>query len=322
MLIAIIIVALVVIAAVVAVPRLRGRSRPVRRVPVRRQEPVDRADETEIREARHLPREERVLIEEGQAIRAEVEARVADERPAAAANRAVGDRRTAEEIAWQVEQEQRERYPSTYGAPGPAQGEPGYVDGAPGYDGRPADYVDGGPGYVDGGPSYVEGGPGYVERPRGYAGRAPGDVERPDGYAGRAPGYVEPPDGYAGRVPGYVEQPGGYAGRAPGYGERPAGYVEGRDELAWQLERDRRERFPEDYPAAGRGAAGPIGGGLQPGLLPVSDALELQLQDAAVRSRQRVRPVGPRPATPRERRHARFAGSSRDAVEQDDERWT
>ncbi|MGI8803029.1 MAG: hypothetical protein ACR2KV_12795 [Solirubrobacteraceae bacterium] len=188
----IVLVALLVVAAVTAVPRLRERSR-LRggRVPGRRPAAEDPA-EAEVRADRSRPREERKLIAEGEAIREQVEARLARERPAAV-HREVGRDPLAErdEIAAELAQEHRDRYPASYGA---------------------AD------------------------------------------------------------------------GRAVAPSRR--GPIGARDELAWQLERDERERHPERYPAAGVGPAGGglAGGGLQPELPPVSDALELRLQEVAARA--------------------------------------
>ncbi len=227
LLLAVVVIAvLLAVAVVVALPRLRpGRGRR----PLAARHPAAAAEpraEAEVADRGRRPREERQLIAEGEAIREHVEARLAAEpRPTAYPVErdplAAGDER-----AWQLEQEQRERYPSTYRA---AAG--GYVPAAEPVYGRP-------------------------------------DVPGPP-----------------------VES--------------------ARDELAWQIERDRRERHPADYPVAGElgSPVGPRGGGLQPEMPPVSDALELQLQEIAVRERA-LRPAGRR----------RFVRGRRGAVDPEDPR--
>ena len=227
LLLAVVVIAvLLAVAVAVAMPRLRaGRGR--RPLAARRPSTDGVAAsrrETEVADDARRPREERRLIAEGEAIREHVEARLAatERRPAYAVDPLV----ERDELARQLEQEQRERYPATYGTAGA-----GYV--------APADDPVDGPPAVPGGP--VQG---------------------------------------------------------------------ARDELAWQIERDRRERHPADYPVGGGlRPVGPAGSALQPAMPPVSDALELQLQEVAVRSR------GGRPAGGR-----RFVRSRRGAVDPEDPR--
>jgi hypothetical protein len=125
-----------------------------------------------------------------------------------------------------------------------------------------------------GAPAYVE--PAHVDPAYGDA-------------AYGAPGHVDPGYGNAAYVdPAYGN---------PAYGDpvvappaaRPV--LSARDQLAWQVEQDQRARYPEAYPPHRAGRVAPLGGGLQPQMPAVSDALELQLQEIAVRSRGQ-RPAG------------------------------
>jgi hypothetical protein len=253
----VVIVVLLAVVAVVALPRLRGRSLARGRRPVARREPVVAAETAEVeREDRRRPRRERTLIAEGEAIREHVEARLASERAAGARPIGPDPLREGDEIAWQREQEERRRHPSSYGdaAYGPAAA--GQV-----------------PAYGD--PAY--GDPAYGGA--AYGGAAYGDPA------------VVPPRG------------------------RPV--LSARDQLAWQLEQDQRARYPEEYPPSRPGMVEPVGGGVEPGILPVSDALELQLQEIAVRSRGRVSPAV-RPAAVG-RRPARFGRSRRRVAEDPDD---
>ncbi len=193
----------------------RRRSRPAGAAPTRRPAVADELAETEIRHEPVIPREQPTLISEGEAIRARVEARLRREPPRAFEPAA--PLAGPVDLAWQVEQEQRDRYPSSYHADGVAP---------------------------------------------------------------------------------------------------PAGVLAARDQLAWQIEQDDRRRNPGAYPPSRTGLAGPIGGGLQPEMLPVSDALELQLQEIALRSRTPVAPAT-RPAPAARRRRPGFVRSRRRADDPD-----
>ena len=188
-----VVLAVVLVGSLVAfaLSRRRAGSRPAVAGPRRPPAVADELARTEVRDEAVRHPEQPTLISEGEAIREQVEARLHRERPVGSP--ALGSVPLAgrDDLAWQIEQEQRERYPSTYGA---------------------AD--------------------------------------------------------------------------AP-----PAGLLAARDQLAWQIEQDERRRFPDAYPTSRHGLAGPIGGGLQPEMLQVSDALELQLQEIALRSRPPVAPA-------------------------------
>ena len=183
----IVLVVLIGVVLLVARPRMGGR--PGRRRPSRLRSDEDLP--TEAVRGERLSREERVLVREGEAIRDHVEAELR-------ASGALGPRRivadpstSGDALAWQVEQEQRERYPASFGA----------------------------------------------------AGR---DAAVP-----------------------------------------PRTSLSARDELARQIEYDRAERdgVASRDGASRDGVARPMSNGLQPELLPVSDPLELQLQEIAVESR-------------------------------------
>jgi hypothetical protein len=202
------------VGATVVFALSRRRSRPAAPVPAG---PPVVADELAEAEARHepvRPREQPTLISEGEAIREQVEARLQRERPRA--YEPVAPLAGHEDLAGQIERDQRDRYPSTYAADGSV---------------------------------------------------------------------------------------------AP-----PADVLAARDQLAWQIEQDERRRFPDTYPPSRHGLGGPIGGGLQPEMLPVSDALELQLQEIALRSRTPVAPAT-RPAA--RRRRSGFARSRRRVADAD-----
>ncbi len=198
----IIAVVLVGAVAVFALSRRRGGSRPAAPAPRRPPAVADDLTATEVPVEPVRPHEQPTLISEGEAIRDEVEAGLRRERPVGYPAVESVPLAGRDDLAWQIEQEQRDRYPSTYAT---------------------AD--------------------------------------------------------------------------AP-----PAGLLAARDQLAWQIEQDELRRNPGAYPRTRHGLAGPRGGGLQPEMLPVSDALELQLQEIALRSRT---PVARPPAAVRRRRSRR-----------------